>query len=75
MSILERLEAFKKHTSRKSRKDKVCYLQREDEYVYAPVVDMGQQKVVKLFQNVYKTEYSKKYMAYVVNTKYGLYRY
>lgn len=75
MSNLKRLEAFKKQTSRNSKKDKVCYLQREDKYVYAPVISIGKQATVKLFGNVYMTRFSKAYMAYVVNTKYGLYRY
>lgn len=75
MNALERLETLERREHRPSKNVQRCYLQCENQYVDALVVTVSGQLVAKLFGNLYKTKYSGEKKAYLVNTKYGKFRY
>lgn len=75
MNALKRLETLEKREHKPSKNVQRCYLQRENRYVDALVVTVSDQLVAKLFGNLYKTQYSNEKKAYLVNTKYGKFRY
>lgn len=55
--------------------DKDIYILNKGKYAKAPVVNVDGEKAVKMYGNVYVTKYDETRKAWLVNTKYGLYRF
>ncbi len=73
VTLLERLEAFEHNQTESWYKD--IYILNKGKYAKAPVVNIDGEKAVKMYGNVYVTKYDKTRKAWLVNTKYGLYRF
>lgn len=54
---------------------KDIYILNKGKYAKAPVVNVDGEKAVKMYGNVYVTKYDETRKAWLVNTKYGLYRF
>lgn len=55
--------------------NKDIYILNKGKYAKAPVVNVDGEKAVKMYGNVYVTKYDETRKAWLVNTKYGLYRF
>lgn len=73
MTLLESLEAFEHNQTEAWYKD--IYILNKGKYAKAPVVNVDGEKAVKMYGNVYVTKYDETRKAWLVNTKYGLYRF
>jgi hypothetical protein len=73
VTLLERLEAFEHNQTEAWYKD--IYILNKGKYAKAPVVNVDGEKAVKMYGNVYVTKYDETRKAWLVNTKYGLYRF
>ena len=73
VTLLERLEAFEHNQTEAWYKD--IYILNKRKYAKAPVVNVDGEKAVKMYGNVYVTKYDETRKAWLVNTKYGLYRF
>ncbi len=54
---------------------KDIYILNKGKYAKALVVNVDGEKAVKMYGNVYVTKYDETRKAWLVNTKYGLYRF